>query len=382
MKKNLFAHLTFAAFAVVAMLTLGAAPALALGGLAFVGATLGTGGKVTLLDWAKSIDPDGKTASVVELLNQTNELLLDMPWIEGNLPTGHRTTVRTGLPTAIWRQMYQGVQPSKSIRAQVEDACGMLEARSEIDCKMAELNGNTAAFRLSEGESFIEAMNQAFMQTMFYGNTGVNPERFMGLTPRYSAISGAANAQNIVDGLGTGGVNTSVWLVVWGENTITGIFPKGSKAGLEHRDLGELDAFDGNTPPGRFRAYSDLWQWSCGVTVRDWRYAVRICNIDTTDLLAGSGTQNAQQLIKLLVKAMARIPAMGKGKAVFYANRTVKEMLSIQALDKSQSALAVQPGVQQFGSVSPGSVGNGTLTFLGVPVRTCDQLLNNETRVT
>jgi hypothetical protein len=29
--------------------------------------------------------------------------------------------------------MYQGVPPSKSVRAQVEDACGMLETRSEVD---------------------------------------------------------------------------------------------------------------------------------------------------------------------------------------------------------------------------------------------------------
>lgn len=342
-------------------------------------ATLGTGGKVTLLDWAKSIDPNGNTSVVVELLNQTNEILLDMPWIEGNLPTGHRTTVRTGLPVAIWRQMYQGVPPSKSVRAQIEDAAGMLEARSEVDCKMAELNGNTADFRLSEGESFIEAMNQQMCQTLIYGNTATNPERFMGLAPRFSTISGAANAQNIIDAGGVGAVNTSVWLVVWGPNTVVGIFPKGTKAGLSHRDLGEIDAFDANN--NRFRAYADLWQWSCGLTVRDWRYVVRICNIDVTDLAAGSATQNAQQLVKQMIKAMARIPFMGKGRAVFYANRTVKEMLSIQALDKSNAALALIPATNQFGSVSPGNLGNGTLLFFGLPVRTVDQILSTEARV-
>lgn len=343
-------------------------------------ATLGQSGKVTLLDWAKSLDPDGKTATVVELLNQTNEILIDMPWIEGNLPTGHKTTVRTGLPTAIWRQMYQGVPPSKSVRAQIEDACGMLETRAELDRDMADLNGNTAAFRLSEAESFIESMNQSMAQTLFYGNTATNPERFMGLAPRFSTISGATNAQNIIDAGGTGSVNTSVWLVVWGPSTVTGIFPKGSKAGIFHEDLGLIDAFDANN--NRYRAYGDHWQWKCGLTVKDWRYVVRVCNIDTTDLAAGSGTQNAQQLIKQMVKALARIPFMGKGKAVFYANRTVKEMLSIQALDKSQYVLAVQPGLNQFGEVAPGSVGNGTLTFQGVPVRTCDQLLSTEARVT
>src|ERR1044071_8435302 len=102
-------------------------------------ATLGQSGKVTLLDIAKSMDPDGSVAAVAELLTQTNEILLDMPWIEGNMPTGHKGTVRTGLPTAIWRQMYQGVPPSKSVRAQIEDACGMLETRAELDRDVADL---------------------------------------------------------------------------------------------------------------------------------------------------------------------------------------------------------------------------------------------------
>ena len=340
-------------------------------------ATLGQNGKVTLLDWARSVDPDGKTATVVELLAQSNEVLLDMPWLEGNLPTGHRTSVRTGLPTSIWRQMYQGVPASKSVRAQIEDACGMLETRAELDKDVAELNGNTADFRLSEAQAFLESMNQTMASTIFYGNTATNPERFMGLAPRYSTISGATNGQNIIDAGGTGSDNTSIWLVVWGKNTAHGIFPKGSKAGLVHEDLGLIDAFDSSN--NRYRAYADHWQWKCGLTVRDWRYVVRAANIDVSNLEAE--TSNAD-LIKAMTRMMARIPFMGMGTPVFYCNRTVKEMLAIQALNKSNYALSVSEGLQQFGNVAPGSVGNGTLRFLGVPIRTVDQILTTEARVT
>lgn len=346
------------------------------------GATLGQSGKVTLLDWAKSLDPDGSTATVVELLAQTNEILFDMPFMEGNLPTGHKSTVRTGLPSAIWRQMYQGVPASKSVRAQVEDSCGMLETRAELDKDVAELNGNDKAFRLSEAQAFLESMNQQMAQTLFYGNTATNPERFMGLAPRFSTISGAANAQNIIDAGGANSDNMSVWLVVWGKNTVTGIFPKGSKAGLQHEDLGIIDAFDANN--NRYRAYADRWQWKCGVTVRDWRYVVRIANIKLADLLAQGTTQAATAstaLPKLMMRAMARIPFMGMGTPVFYAPRTVKEMLSVAALDKSNAALAMREAANQFGTVSPGYVQKQT-EFFGVPVRTCDQLLTSEARVT
>jgi hypothetical protein len=349
-----------------------------------VGATLGTGGKVTLLDWAKALDPGGAVADVAELLNQTNEILYDMQWIEGNLPTGHKSTVRTGLPVAIWRQMYQGVPPSKSVRAQVEDACGMLEARSEVDKDLVDLNGNTGPFRLSEALAFIEAMNQTMGQSVFYGNTGINPERFMGLAPRFSVIAGAANAQNIIDAGGVGSDNTSIWLIVWSKNTVHGIYPKGSKAGLIHQDLGEIDAFDSATPAGRFRAYADRWQWKCGLTLKDWRYAVRIANVDVSDLVGQTATQlstASTAIIKLMARAMARIPFMGMGTPVFYATRTVKEMLAVAALDKSQNALAIVPAMNQFGTVSPGSVQKQT-EFLGVPVRACDQIITTEVRVT
>lgn len=351
-------------------------------------ATFPKAGAVTLLDIAKSLDPDGSTATVVELLNQSNEILTDMQWFEGNLPTGHRSTVRTGLPTSVWRKMYGGVPASKSIRAQIDDQCGMLEARSEVDVDIAALNGNTGDFRLSEAQGFLESINQTQAQTLFYGDSSVNPERFTGLSPRYSQKSAQSGA-NIIDAGGTGSNNTSIWLVVWGKNTISGIFPKGSKAGLIHQDLGEIDAFDGNN--ARYRALADRWQWKCGLTVRDWRYAVRIANVDINDLVGQSGTQAitaATWINKLMIKAQARIPSMGMGNAVFYANRTVKEMLSVAALDKSQNALSIEASVNQFGTVGPGSVAGsgtgisgGTLKFFGVPVRTVDQLLSTEARV-
>lgn len=342
------------------------------------GATLGTSGKVTLLDWAKSLDPDGSTATVVELLNQTNEILMDMMFMEGNLPTGHKTTVRTGLPTAIWRQMYQGVPPSKTVRAQIEDACGMLETRAELDKDVAQLNGNDKSFRLMEAQAFLEAMNQNMAQTLIYGNTAINPERFMGLAPRFSTISGAVNGQNIINAGGVGSDNTSIWLVVWGKNTVIGLFPKGSKAGLTHEDLGLIDAFDSNN--NRYRALADHWQWKCGLTVRDWRYVVRIANIDVSDLVGQTATQAATAstaIIKLMTRAMARIPFMGMGTAVFYATRTVKEMLSVAAIDKSNAALAIRDAANQFGTVAPGYVQKQT-EFFGIPIRTVDQILTTE----
>jgi hypothetical protein len=278
---------------------------------------------------------------IVELLEQTNEVLMDMQWVEGNLPTGHRTTVRTGLPATAWRLLNQGVQPSKSTTTQIDEAVGILEAWSEVDKDLAELNGNTAAFRLSEAQAFLESMNQEFVQTLFYGNSSTAPEEFTGLSVRYSDTT-ATNGQNIITGGGAGADNTSIWFIVWGSNTFHGIFPKGSKAGLQQK---------------------------CGIALRDWRYVVRIPNIDVSNLVSKT---SAADLIELMIRAYHRVPTMGPGKACFYMNRTVFQMLDIQRRDDAQS------GGQLNYQVIDGVM---TPFFRGMPIRRVDQLLETEALV-
>lgn len=324
----------------------------------------------TLTDWAKRVDPDGKIASIVELLNQTNEVLNDMVWKEGNLPTGERTTVRTGLPSVYWRMINKGVPPSKSQTAQVDEQCGMLEARCSVDVELAKLNGNTAEFRLSEAMSFIEAMNQEMSRVLFYGDPA-NPAEFPGFTPRYSDLT-ANNARNIIDATpgGTGTNLTSIWLIVWSNNTVHGVFPKGSTAGLEHQDLGEQDEFDANGD--RYRAYMDLWKWKPGLVVRDWRYAVRIANVDVDDLASNAPTIDLQ---KLMAMAIHRIPSLAMGRAAFYMNRTVAQWLDVQSMGRGGVTSTVQytQTMDQQGEI--------ITRFRGIPVRTVDTLANNEARV-
>ena len=324
---------------------------------------------LTLADHAKRVDPDGKIPKIVELLSTTNEILDDMVFMEGNLPTGHRTVVRTGLPTVAWRLLNQGVQPSKSLTAQIDEQCGILEAWSEVDQEVAELNGSVNSFRLSEAQAFIEAMNQEMASTLFYGNsTAIAPEEFTGLSVRYSSLS-ANNAQNIIDGGGTGSDNSSVWLVVWGMNSVSGIFPKGSKAGLAHENLGLQTVQTSTSVAGtRLRAYQDRFCWKVGLCLKDWRYAVRICNVDISNLVAKS---SAADLVDLMIKAIHRIPSLNMGKAVFYMNRSCMQMLDIQRRDDILGSGISYNDVD--GKLIP--------HFRGIPIRKCDALLETESRV-
>ena len=334
-------------------------------------ATLATS-NLTLADWAKRTDPDGRIPIIAELLSQSNEILEDCVFKEGNLPTGERVVIRTGLPGVYWRALNQGIPSTKSTTAQVDEAAGILEARSEVDKDLAMLNGNTAQFRLSEDSAFLEAMNQTQATTMFYGNPGTDPKQYLGLAPRYSSLS-ATNAQNILSAGGSGSDNTSVFLVVWGDNTVYCHFPKGSKAGLIHEDLGEQTVY--NSDGTRLQAYATRYQWKNGLVVKDWRYVVRICNIDVSDLIAQANTQTAAaatNIVKLMARSLYRIPNMAMGRAAFYMNRTVHSGLSIAALDKSQYVLKINEGLSQFG------VPYSWLSFLGVPLRRVDAIINAE----
>lgn len=331
---------------------------------------------LTLIDIAKGWDPNGSLATVVELLNTSNQVLQDEPFMEGNLPNGHRFTSRTGLPAVQWRILNAGVTPSKSTKAQAQETTGLLEAWSEVDCKVAELNGNVAAERASEATAFLQAMNQEQASVLWYGNSGVNPEKYTGFSPRYGALSGINNTQNIIDAGGTGTDNMSIWLIGWGQESVCGLYPKGSTAGLQHNDFGQqtiLTDSSGGIGTGRMRVYQEQFTWECGLLIKDWRYAVRICNIDVSNLVAESA---AADLTNKMMRATARLGLNGNGqdtaRAVFYMNRTAFEMLGIQRRNDVRTG-----GQLNYDVVD----GKWTPSFMGIPIRRSDALLNTEARV-
>lgn len=326
----------------------------------------------TLLDLAKRSDPDGKVSStIVEILNQTNQVLEDMTYVEGNLPTGHRSTIRTGIPDPTWRRMYQGVQPTKSTTAQVTDNCGMLEAYNEIDKALADLNGNTSAFRLSESLPTLEGIAQEIARTVFYGNEAVNDAAFTGLTPRFND-STAGNGDSIIKAGGTGDDNRSIWLVGWSPNTVHGIVPKGSKAGVQMNDKGQvtIENVDGNG--GRMEAYRTHYRFDGGLTVRDWRYIIRIANIDVSNLNIDPITNTSSaNLPDLMFQAIERVPNLSGARFAWYASRDIWTML------RRQSANAVKNStltVEDIGGVM-------RTTFSGIPLKRVDVLNVDEALV-
>lgn len=322
----------------------------------------------TLLDLKTRTDVDGNVAKIVEILNLTNEIIDDAVWVEANEATGHTTTIRTGLPTPTWRKLYGGVQPTKAKYAQVRDTCGMLEDYAEIDKALADLNGNSAAFRLSEDRAHIEGMNQEFASSLLYANEATAPEEITGFAPRFNSLS-ANNSDSIIqEGTVDGSDNASMWLVVWGPNTAHGIYPKGSKAGLQVSDKGQVTIENLNGDGGRMEAYRTHYRWDCGLTVRDWRYVIR-GQYNQEDLTYDAAT--GPNLPKMLTQMIERVPSLSMGRPAIYMNRKAREMMRTQLVNTVKNSTLT---IEQI-------AGKRTMMFDGIPVRRVDALLNTETAI-
>ena len=322
----------------------------------------------TLMDLARRLNADDKIAHIIEILNDTNGMLEDTMWLEGNLLTGHKTTIRTGLPQATWRKLNYGVPKAKSQTAQITDETGMLEVYAEVDKALVDLNENRNAFRLSEDRAFIEGMSQQVADTMIYGDPTISNAKFMGFTPRYDtpSTSDTDAGYNILNGGGAGADNTSLWLIGWGDRSMHGIFPKGSKSGLSLTDLGEHTLLDADG--GQYQGLRTHYKWDAGLTVRDWRWAVRICNIDVSNLVSDTG---AADLIRLMIRASERVPEGSGVRKAFYCNKTVRTFLRLQIINKSNVNLT-------FETVE----GKKVMMFDDIPVRRTDAIINAETLVT
>lgn len=330
----------------------------------------------TLVDLARRLDPNGKIATIGEIIQSYHDMLDDIPWKEGNLPNGNQSTVRTAYQTPTFRLLNQGVIPTKTTTGQIVDACAIIEDRSHLD-KDAIFNGELEAFRLSEDMGKIQGLGNTLAETLIYGDTDANPERFNGFATRYFAVSGQTTSTNVIDALGTGSDNTSVYLVMWGDD-VCGIYPKGSKAGLDVDNRGLQDIIDPNQTGAYLRAYVTVYQWKCGLSIRDWRQVVRICNIDYSNLLTASDSSDTStNLLKYMSMAIDKLPPNGRGRPVFYMNNTTMSMLRIKMQDKSNLHLKLEE------LAGPSMINRRpTLTFQGIPCRRMDEILNTEARVT
>jgi len=344
-------------------------------------------GLPNIIDWARTRAPDSKAMHIAQLLSQCNQMLKDMIWQEANMPLGHKITVWVSLPQGTFRGANSGVAFSKALNAQMQFGITELVSYSGVDRSIAELWEDINKYRYQQDMAHIEGMSQQVTGAFLYANEGTNPGQMTGYMPIYNTVNPATayNAANVIDGGGTGSSNSSILYINSGDTTTYGLFPKGTPSGIVYEDKGDVRAlYDASN--NQFEGYTSFFRIKFGLCINDWRYNVRIANLDTTT--AGLAGSTPPDLFVLLSKAMGKIPS--SSRRVFnapetddptdpkpgvmpclYVNRTIQEYLDIQAIRDRNVLISLKD-----------YAGEPVVGFRGIPIRIVDQLITTEARVT
>lgn len=320
--------------------------------------------------------------TVVEILKRQNPVLDDAIATQCNMDAVHRHMIRSGMPSVAWGRLYQGVPQSKGTMQQVDDTTGFLETMSAIDTRLLKLAPDPAKARLVDSAPYLESMNQEMATGIFYHDTATTPEKFKGLSARYSFYNSnipdpaKPNAANqVIHGGGAGSDNTSIWFVTWGDHATSLLYPKGMKAGVTIEDKGEQRVLDAVGNP--YYAKETMFNWHIGLFVKDPRYNARVANIDVSDMRAGS-----VDLWTLMRKAYYRLQSRRRdgisSRIAIYMNREVLEILDAQSSDRA--LLAANPNYTGLGHAEV--EGKEVRTYRGIPIRESDSILNTEALVT
>lgn len=310
--------------------------------------------QLTLVEVAKRKDPNGMQATIAEVLNQENAIVQDAVWREANDTFSNKTVRRSYLPAGSWRKLNAGVAVEASTTVEVVDTIGLLETWAQNDIEIINAFPNPMQARNDEAMAFVEGLGQTMASTMIYGNAGTTPEKFTGLAPRMASIS--ANT-NVINEGGTGSDLSSIFVVDWGPTTVFMAYPKGSVAGLEHKDKGIETVRDSSG--NMYEAYVDKFSWKAGMVVKNAKSIGRVANLETP---AGSNSFDEDNLITLMNRM-----TKGPGRRI-YVNQAVMTDIEIRAKDKTNIHYTT------VNDIAPGPV----TFFKGVPIRLVEQMLTTE----
>ncbi|MBR9765364.1 MAG: hypothetical protein GYB53_18050 [Rhodobacteraceae bacterium] len=332
----------------------------------------------SMIDQYKNVDGMGRYIEVIETMNDTSQDIMDdWSWMECNSGTKHTRSIRTGLPSVAWGALYQGIPQSKSAKQMVDDTTGFVEGLSGVDERQLALYAdNKVAIRSAEGRSFMESMAQELVTAMFYHDPASNPKYPKGLGARFSTIGTSGAGAQIVDAGGTGSDNTSIWMVEWGYDGLSAIYPKGTPAGMQRENMGRQRVLDADGNP--YYIEEEMFRTHVGFSLGDWQRVVRIPNIDVSNMKAGSVDLYKflrQGYYKLKSRRVNKVmDQKSPGRLAIYCNRDV-----LEALD----ALGTNSGASDnFTRLRPMEVqGKEVLSYRNIPLRETDAILNTEARI-
>jgi len=327
-------------------------------------------GYVTLADVAKKGD------KVAEVLTLKNPMLKDIPYTQMNEGTIHKESIRSFLPKPVYRKANQAIAAQKSGIEERTFSAAHFESRSQMDAKVAERGGKdrVGINRWNQAQGHIQGMANEHANLAIYGSPAGEGNKDVGFMDIYYTVNSAVEtSKQVVDAGGTGSDNTSILMVNWGPQSIFGVYPAGTQAGLKRTDysaggkLVQLQGLDASGNTGTFYGYDEIFEIDHGLVVKDFRQASRIANIDVSNAIANV---SAADLEDLMITASYKLD--DPNGAIIYLNRVLHAVLHKQ----------VRANVKGGGGLTfMNHGGEQVLSFNGMPIRIADSLLNTKARV-
>lgn len=322
--------------------------------------TLSMSDRLTAAEMVKRNEIDDEQRQIIELMSETNEILLDAPYVRANDGTTNTQIVRTALPTVSRRHYNKGVGTSASQTDLMHDVCEQLAIYSKVDVSLIKNQKNPEQALTQEQVSFLEAMGQQQAEDILYGNHDTDKDQTNGFAPRRGKlVTGLCE-----DALATHTSNkqTSIYMVKWGPQNCKLIYPKEAAGiGVSRTDKGIQTVEDGNG--GEFEAYVNYYQCDFGVSVGNNKSLIRLANIDMNDALSDD---ECKTIVKKILALSHKLPA-GAGTVSLLCNADIFAAFDQATVERNNVLYSTQD-----------PWGRPIVMLRDMRIRKCDAILNTE----
>ena len=316
------------------------------------------------------------------VLDRMTPLVKMLPLKASNNILSNIATRTDSLPVASTRRFNEGIQATASKNIPINDPIALFEDYSEVDKDLWEIQNDPNAWRADQDMNHIEGLFQLMESMLLYGSLAVNPGAFNGLSTRFNNLTSLPNGDatwkpNVWNGGASTGSTTSAWMIEFGDDSVYGIYPPNTPAGLSVRDLGEVtkELASGTTAVGMnylYQVLRTMLRWYLGIQIADERAVQRIANINPTALSSNNFDEN------VFIEAKNWLPRAGEAPGtVILVNRDLKTQIDIRAVSQKINTYFTPP--------SNGSMdvfGKAVTRFQNIPIYTAEKILSTESVVT
>ena len=325
-------------------------------------ATKTVNSQLTFRELSNRLAPgDADLAEIIEVMEEDNEMLLDIPWFQCNQILSEKFPRRTALPTGTFRKAYKGVPTKASTTQVIIEPVSLLESLSDIDEDEVDNAPDPMGYRRLEDISFVSGLSQQLADAYLESEAAGDPEKFDGFKIRLNALS----QTNVIDGGNAGG--TSMYIVNWGRRRTHGIYPAAAAnrgvLGLKMIDKDKVDKLDDDS--NTYHVYRTQFKWWTGLAVKDELTTARYANINAT--IGGSNSFNEDKLIELLNRCHMKGPNVR-----IYVGDEVRTQMQIRLKDKGNVNFSLATGLSGEQILMFGSMGI---------IRQLDAIKTNESTV-